>query len=106
MKKKILAVVGVGLTALGLHMQQAQGATAEQIEYCDAIGGVAFTLMDARQQGLDKEMFLNHPSTNAMSAAIIERAWQEPFVEPVDIPQRAKSFEKEIKQNCLRSISI
>lgn len=106
MKKKIISAVGVGLTVLGLYMQQAHGATDDQIEYCDAIGGLAFTLMNAHQQGLDKEMFLNHPATTAMSAALIERAWQEPFVEAGEIENRSLDFQNEIKQKCLVSISI
>lgn len=93
--------------ALGMAIScSALAATNEQITLCDGIGDLAFTLMDARQQELDKMVFLNHPATTAMSAALIERAWQEPLVPDYQRATRSKEFSKEIRQNCLRSISI
>lgn len=101
MKGKIISAIGVLLIASSAH-----AATNEQITLCDGISDLAFTLMDARQQELDKNVFLNHPSTTAISAALIERTWQEPLVPDHERASRSKSYSKEIRQNCLRSISI
>lgn len=99
-------IIGLSILALTLSVQPALAATKQELAMCESIGDLAFVLMDARQQGLDKYAFLNHPDSTPVSMALTERAWDEAIVDDVYRAQTAKAFENKMVANCLQSLSI
>jgi hypothetical protein len=105
MKRKIMLLIGVGITCLGLQMQQAHGAGTRQ-DVCQSEGNLAYHVMVARQADLPESSVRRAAGKSDTASRIVTEAYVRPLVDPYLAEDYAKLFGQIMIGQCLKTFAI
>lgn len=98
MKKRIIGLVGVALTVMGLSVNQAQGATAE----CKAHYDLAYNVMKLRQDNAPRELVESVVNSDD-GMLIIDKAYRKAIVPQQHRQTVSRTYAEHVMVACERS---